>query len=327
MGTTTPMSTLQFGKAIDPAIRHHFTDEMDQVKSTMEKIFTVEKQEDYNQKTQNYSDLGTLSIVGEGQPYPSQSIFQTYGTTFTPVKHGGVITLTDEFIRYDKSGISKSTNLARGQAASARRSIENRSAGVLRNGFNTSFTSLDDGRRLFDLTHARADGNGNQSNVSSTGLTLTEANLETGMLAFEDVLSDTGQLTSSFATTLVVPNQLRKEALIIARSEKRSGTADNDLNVYDRKNSQEFEGLSIDKVIVWKYLSASAGGSDTAWFLLGDECPLTWLWGVRPEVGKLNETVGYMNDTLMWKVRYEASTGWTDWRRTWGSKGDGISYT
>ncbi len=316
---TTPMSTAQFGKAIDPAVRKHFVDAYETLRPATEKIFKVSTQEDYNELHQNYTGLGGLQVVSQGQTYPTGAPIQSFGTTYTPVKYGEILQLTDEINRYDKSGIAKATKAASMQGNQVSRSVDTNGARVFNQGFNTAYTSYGDAKSLFSTQHTRADGGTAWSNASATGIPLSEANLETGLLALEQVLDDRGQLISISPEKLLVPPALRKTALIITKSEMRSDTADNDLNVY---NVREYNGLYVDEVFAWNFLGAYAGGSDTAWFLLAEDHKLNWLWGIKPEIGKYNENYGWANDTLAWKVRYEASTGWDDPRRLFGSKGD-----
>lgn len=195
---------------------------------------------------------------------------------------------------------------------------------VPNNAFSTSYTSYGDTKPLCSTAHTRADGGSNQSNASATGITLTEENLETGILAMRGQLDDRGNLISMVPNVLLVPPALEKEALQIVKSSGRSDTADNDINVY---NMKEYTGGQL-RVIVWDYLGAAAGGSDTAWFLLsqGDH-QLNWGWRRKPSTEKLDLSVGAKNEVAYWKMDFRAAYGWRDWRGVWGSKGDGAAYS
>jgi hypothetical protein len=90
----------------------------------------------------------------------------------------------------------------------------------------------------------------------------------------------------------------------------RPGTANNDLNIY--------KGMF--DIMAWEYLS-----STTAWFLLDQRNHLlTWYWRIRPEFKTDN---AFDSDAALYKTRVRFSYGWSDWRGTWGSKGDAGSYT
>lgn len=327
----TPFSLASAAKSHDPGVRKHFVDEFKAVDPTVEKVLQVTTQQDYQEEHQNYTGIGSLMQIDEGERYPEDAPIQAYGTTYTPAKYGGTIPLTWEKGKWDKSGIASPKKMTSAQAKAVSRHIGTQAASLFNNGFNTSFTSLDDAKPLFSTSHPRADAGTAQSNASATGLVFTEANLETGMLAAEQVLDNRGQAVEIFVDTLLVPPALRKEALIVTRSTLRSGTADNDLNSYNPKGEaamQEFKGSTIDKVIIWKYLANYLGGSDTAWYLLDKtNHKVNWLWGSKPMVGELDTSTGNLNDVVYWKVRYEASKGWDDWYCVWGSKGDGAAYS
>lgn len=327
MAVITPVDLDVLAKAIDPGVRKHFGEEWKAHMPMVEKIFKIETLEDFSQEQQNYTGLGDMPIVTPGANYTTGANMQAYQTVYSPTKYGENYTIYEELLRYGKE---KSVyDGARMQAAQAAEKMEKVGAAVFNNGFTSTATSLSDNQELFSTQHPRSDGGTAQSNASATGITLTEANLETAMLALESILDDRGKGGSKyFADTLLVPPALRKEAIEIVKSPGRSGVADNDTNVYN-KALVEFEGVNIDKIMVWQYLRANLGGSDTAWYLLSmPRHKIMWMWGKdigRPELTRVKD--GDRNDTITYKVRWEAATGWQDWRGAWGSKGDGAAYS
>lgn len=322
---TTPAIIANFSKLVDPAVRKHFFDTLKQDAPMIEKVMHVSSQEDYNEQHQNYAGLASLQLVGEGDTIPEDSFLQTYGTTYTPNKYSSLLSVSWELAKWEK--VNAVTKAAQEQAKSANRKIEELAAYVFNNAQNTAATSYGDGKPLASTDHTRADGGTSQSNASATGILLTEANLETAQIAMEQILDDRGQSVSVFADTLLVPPALRKEGLIITKSDMRSGTSDNDINVYNG-SMIEYKGANLDKVLVWKYLAAYLGGSDTAWALMDSaNHKINWLWGAKPSVGDRDDSVGYKNDLTYWKVRFEASTGFDDFRGFWRSKGDGLAYS
>ena len=173
-------------------------------------------------------------------------------------------------------------------------------------------------KKICSTAHTRPDGNStNQSNASSTGITLTEANLETADLALREVLDGRGNLLNlmPYKAMLMVPPALKKEALIITQSTLRSGTGNNDKNVY----------LGNFDVYVNQYISSAGGGSDTAWFLIIKEINgLVFLWREKPAVSAwVDERTRNMH-TSIWST---FDFGWIHWYGVWGSKGDSASYS
>ncbi len=82
---------------------------------------------------------------------------------------------------------SKAAQLGR----SARRTQETSAAGVFNNAFTATVLG-GDGQELCSIVHPRSDGGATQSNASATGITLTDANLETARLASRQQLDDRG---------------------------------------------------------------------------------------------------------------------------------------
>jgi hypothetical protein len=105
------------------------------------------------------------------------------------------------------------------------------------------------------------------------------------------------------------PIDLEKTATEIIGSEKRQGTADNDMNFNRNKY----------KIVDWIYLT-----STTAWFLLDSSVKeLNWFWRRRP-VFKADEI--FDTEFAVYKSTMRLSRGWSDWRGVWGSQGDGAAY-
>src|SRR3990167_10640702 len=89
----------------------------------------------------------------------------------------------------DLNNVIKKNPAALGK--SARRTREREAAQVLNRAFNSSFLG-GDAQELCSTVHPRSDGGTSQSNASSTGITLTEENLETARIAFRQQLDDKG---------------------------------------------------------------------------------------------------------------------------------------
>jgi hypothetical protein len=88
---------------------------------------------------------------------------------------------------------------------------------------------------------------------------------------------------------------------------------------------QEFYG-AID-ILVWDYLSAANGGSDTAWFLEDKSASkLMWQWAKKPMTER-DDVIGFKQDVVYYKGMYYAAKGWRDFRGFWASKGDGTAYS
>lgn len=193
-------------------------------------------------------------------------------------------------------------------ARSMRRTAEYLGAVVFNNAFSSGTGG--DGKYLCSVSHPRADGGTAQSNASGSGITLTETNLNTALLAMRGQVDDKGMKIAVKANILVVGPALEKTAAEITKSSLKAGSADNDINYY--------QGML--KVIGWDWLSSS-----TAWFLLDSSVhQLNYFWRKRPEFKQDNS---FDTGMALFKSQMRLSKGWSDWRGVWGSAGDGASYT
>ena len=173
-----------------------------------------------------------------------------------------------------------------------------------------------DGKALLSTTHPRVDGGANQSNASSTGVVLNEANFETGLIALSKQLLDDGTPIRDMGRIwLVVPRDLEKTAKIITGSEKRDGTANNDMNIYN-------DGAH--PVLATHLLSSVNGGSNTAWFLVAENAShLLNVNRLAPQLVSSRADHGGM----LFDIDTRLSVGHAHWIGVYGSKGDLASYS
>lgn len=318
---TTPATEAVHSKLVDPGVKKYWFDEYKQLAPQLEKAFQVDSMTELYEDHTNYAGLGEVPLVEEGETYPEDAVLHTYDTTLTAYKYGTFVSVSHELWDDQREQIAgKVESSARALA----RKVEGLASDVYNRAFNTSYTSYGDSLPLCSTVHTRADGGSTQSNASATSVPLSETNLETAMIAMRESLDDRGNLIEVIPTTLLVPPALEKEAIVITKSDKKSNTANNDVNVY---NMTEYTGGKLN-IVVWNYLGAAGGGSDTAWFLLArQDHKVTWKWREKPRIIKLPESVGAKNDIWYWKARFRASYGWLDWRGVWGSQGTGAAYS
>ena len=273
----------------------------------MEKVFHTDTSEKDSEKDSAISGFGLAQQTGEGAPINYEDPVQGYTTTYVHLKYTKGFKISREMFEDDLYGIMKKRPAALGRTM--RRTSENQAALVFINGFNTTYLG-GDSKPLFSTIHPRPDGGNSQSNASSTGITLSEGNLETAIIQMRGQLDDKGQIIDVYPRTLLVPKELRKTAHLIIDSPLRQGTADNDVNYY--KDSLD--------VIDWLYLT-----STTAWFLVDPGVhELTWFWRVRPQ---FKDDELFDTEYAVYKSTMRLSRGWSDWRGVWASAGDGNAYS
>ncbi len=296
-----------FADLLTPGFRQIFNDRFSEIPPVGQKIFHQLTSTKDTEKDSAVVGFGLAVQTAEGAPIDYEDMIQGYDTTYTHVKYSKGFKITKEMFDDDLYGIMNKKPAALGKAMA--RTAENEAAKVFINSFSTSYLGAD-AKPLCSTTHARADAGTAQSNAHTSGIALTETNLETAILAMRAQLDDKGQKISVYPDTLLVPPALRKTAHLIIDSPMRSGTADNDVNIYKSEL----------KIIDWDYLT-----STTAWWLIdSSEHQLNWFWRQRPEF-KSDEL--FDTEYAVYKSTMRFSKGWSDWRGVYGSKGDAASYT
>lgn len=175
--------------------------------------------------------------------------------------------------------------------------------GLLNNGFTTTNTGFD-GLGLFSTGHTRLDGGTNQLNRPSVDVALSLSALHDAVIQYRKWRNDRGRPFQSSPKLLVVPADLMMVADELLSSAQKPGTANNDINAITRFGLQY-------KVV--DYLT-----STTAWFLLGDNHDLNFLWRFQPESGS---EIDFDTDIIKRKVRQGYATGFGEWRGTYGTTG------
>lgn len=295
-----------FAVLLTPGFREIFNDKFQEVPMQFNKLFKVDNSVKDSEKDSAISGFGLAVQTGEGAPISYEDPVQGYSTTYIHLKYTKGFKITLEMFEDDLYGIMKKRPAALGRTM--RRTSENQAALVFVNGFNTANGGAD-GKPLFSTVHPRPDGGNSQSNASSTGIPLSENNLETGNIAMRSQLDDKGMIIDVYPRMLVVPKELRKTAHLIVDSPMRQGTADNDMNYYKDDYS----------VIDWLYLT-----STTAWFLIDPGVSeLHWFWRRKPQ---FKDDELFDTEFAVYKSTMRLSRGWSDWRGVWGSQGDGNAY-
>jgi phage major head subunit gpT-like protein len=295
-----------FGDLLEPGLRQIFDDEFAEIPEVYSSIFHVDSSTHDVERESAITGFSLLEETGEGTPIQYEDPVQMYDVSYVHKKYTKGFKVSEELMEDDRYSVIKKKPAALARAC--RRTTESLAADIFNNAFSSGTGG--DGKYLASYIHPRADGGTAQSNASTTGITLTETNLNTALLAMRSQVDDKGMKIGMKADTIVVPPALEKTANILLNSTLRSGTADNDANYY--------KGLL--KVISWDWLSSS-----TAWFLLdSSQHELNFFWRIKPEFKQDNS---FDTGMALFKARMRCSMGWSDWRGFWASKGDGAAYS
>lgn len=279
---------------------------------------TVQARETIQGKT----PIGKSTKTNEGQDYFLTDRQPTYETQLNPAKYTNGLEITIENRDDRDANIADKLDEAKDMKISYMQDINERGWSI----FNYTFTAqaslpshlsfYGDGVTMSNSAHPIKDSitsTVTQNNTST--VVYSETNQETGLLALENQLDDRGRpgKWGNGAMTLLVPLALRKTAVIVNKSTKRSGTGNNDMNIYDG---------GIVTVISTKWLGSQGdGGSNTAWHLVDStHSPIIFLSreGYTPDTW-----VDRRNKNVVYDARARYIIGNKEWKGTWSSTGAG----
>jgi hypothetical protein len=176
--------------------------------------------------------------------------------TFSVAKFAKSVKIPYEFFRDNKH--SSYENMV---AAFARRARTSRDKNAFYPFRAPTTVTTSDGVAFGSASHLNLNGD-TVSNLN-TSSALTETTLNNAIVDLMEMKSQDGELDGYVPKVLLVPPALFKTACEITKSEQRSGTGNNDTNVFSTQY-----GISV-ATSIW--IGAAAGGSDSTWFLLADE--------------------------------------------------------
>ncbi len=302
----------QWADILDPSFRTIYGQEVQQLPTKYQDIFNTYTSKKNIEKDSSASGLSRLVQRAENAAITYEDENQGYDVTYTHLTFSGGTSVSREMMEDDQFNVMdrKPKNLARAKVYTQ----EQFGADIFNYGFTTGgggtavFTS-GDAKALFASDHPRSDGGTALSNITTADL--AEDSLEAVLVAIRATLDDKGQPELIVPDTLLVPPALEKEAMILLNSTGRVGTANNDINPYKGKLN----------LIVWDFLGASNGGSDTAWFVL-DKSYHKINWFNRSDHGIEGPFYDFDTKLAKWTVDTRWSAGFSDWRGAFGSKGD-----
>lgn len=277
-------------------------------------------QETYFGKT----GAGEAVKFDEGAPVPLGRRYPTYKTTVVWNNYGKGVQVTKNAIedRTFSAELDEMKDLSIGIGYS-----QDRSGMQLFNGGYATTQSVNgyqmtwygDGEPAFSTVHStNVPGESTQSNASATGIPFNGDNLETGHVALLEQQTDDGMpLQLLGKVSAVLPPALRKEGLEITGSQLDPESANNAINVYRN-------GMDTDMVMSL-FLSASNGGSDTAWSLVVPG--RTRFMHITRQAPQLDQDIDVLTKTVTFTVDARWANCVKDWRRSWGSKGNSATYS
>lgn len=304
-----------FGKLLEPGLRKIFFETYDEIPEQYSKIYNV----DSSAKAVEH-DWG-MGAFGDWTERASQFDTVDYKTLSPGLDRRYVhAAFTQGFMvtreMYDDDQYRQMQKLPQAMARSGRAKVEKDAMLPLVNGFDKTNFPIYDGEALFSDEHPLLEMDYVANPTAPKGVNLAtgvlnDANLKLGIQVMRETLDEAGNLIQLKADRLIIPPALEDTAIRLLKSTQIAGGELNDTNKF--LNSY---GISV---VVMDYLSASAGGSDTHWFLQDSgRHQLNFFWRIRPEFEWDKDFDTYV---AKYKGYMRYSYGVSDWRGLVGSTG------
>jgi hypothetical protein len=292
------VTATQFLLFMEPGVRNIWHESWPPRELQHPDVFNIGSMQKATETDAKLAGFGPLSQQDEGERIIYQDPLTPVTKSYTYVVKASGYKITDRMVRDELYG--QAERFERDLMSAVRDDQEQAAFGLLNNGFTTTNTGFD-GLALFSTAHTRLDGGTNQANRPSTDAALSLSGLHDAVIQFRKWRNDRGRPFQAVPKMLVIPPDLMMIADELLSSTQKPGSADNDTNAITRF------GLQF-KVV--DYLT-----STTAWFLLGDNHDMNFLWRFQPESGS---EVEFDTDIIKRKVRQGYALGFGEWRGTYG---------
>ena len=221
------ISRAQLLKELLPGLNALFGLEYARYGEEHKEIYEVETSERSFEEETKLSGFGAAPVKSEGAAISYDSAQEAWTARYTHETIAMGFAITEEAVEdnlYDSLSSRYTKALARAMAYTK----QVKAASILNNGFNSS-VAYGDGKSLFATDHPLVGG-GTNSNRPASGADLNETSLEAAIIQIAAWTDERGLLIAAKPKKLVIPPALQFVATRLMETEKRVGTADNDVN-------------------------------------------------------------------------------------------------
>jgi len=286
---------------------------------------TVDTPDDLVYRTQGVTGLSYLEAKDENGRLKQDRTYPAYQTEYVMQEKGKVVSVSQLLMKTRPAKLEEKLNEVRQLMLSTQRSLKKHAWQILVDGFSTSDSSanfpimrLADAVSLYSTAHpSKVPGVANRSNRGASDPLLSETSLFTLQNLIREQLNGRGmEVGYDEDYLLVVPPALTKLATEVCKSEKKSDSANNDLNFY----SGVTDMLSVN------YLGNASNGvaaADTSWYVFaktpgeGNRC-LKYVSLIAP---KIEQQVDFFTKAVNISVDAAWAMGYSNFELTSGSDG------
>jgi hypothetical protein len=296
-------------KELLPGLNAVFGLEYGEVADEHSPLFVTENSDRAFEEEVLFTGFGTAPVKGEGAAVSYDDAQESYTSRYTHETIALGFAVTEEAMEdnlYDTFAKLRAKGLARAMANTK----QVKAADVFNNGFNSAFGG-GDGQAFFSASHPTI-GAGNQSNALAAS-DLSEAALETALIAISKTKDDRGILIGAQAESLHIPSDLAFTADQILNSTLSTTIANSATNVNDI-NSIRNQGLVPNGFYVNRRFT------DTNGYFIKTDVPNGAKMFVRSPLQTKMEP-DFDTGNLRFKARERYAFGFSDWRGFYGSQG------
>lgn len=221
------ISRAQLLKELLPGLNALFGLEYKRYGEEHKEIYEQETSERSFEEETKLSGFGAAPVKSEGAAIAYDNAQEAWTARYTHETIAMGFAITEEAVEdqlYDSLSSRYTKALARAMAYTK----QVKAASILNNGFNSS-VAYGDGKSLFATDHPLVGG-GTNSNRPASGADLNETSLEAAIIQIAAWTDERGLLIAAKPKKLVIPPALQFVATRLMETEKRVGTADNDVN-------------------------------------------------------------------------------------------------
>jgi len=299
------MSRAQLLKELLPGLNALFGMEYARYGEEHKEIFETESSERSFEEETKLSGFAAAPVKNEGSSISYDNGQEAWTARYNHETIALGFSLTAEAIDdnlYDSLSSRYTKALARAMAYTK----QTKAAAVLNNGWTAGYTG-GDGVVLFSTAHPLVSG-GTNSNTPAVQADLNETSLEAAVIQIAGWTDERGLLIAAKPRKLIVPPALQFVATRLLETEKRVGTADNDVNAIVSNGSIP-EGYTVNH-----WLTDTDG-----WFLTTD-VPNGMKHFVRSAMSTSMDG-DFDTGNVRYKARERYSFGWSDPLGVFGSQG------
>ena len=260
-----------------------------------------------------FTGLGTAPEKFEGQSIFYDDMRETFTATYVHITIALGFAITEESVEDNLyAEVSKRKAKARGRSLATTKQI--RAADVYNNGFDTDFLG-GDGSPLFAATHTTLTGD--QSNIPSAPVDLSETALEQAVIDIADYQDERGILVNGVPVSLHIPSELRWVAEKILNSTLTTVNAtfgSDGITQTNEINAVKSKGIFSRGAHINNRFTDS-----NAWFIRTD-CPDGPKNFVRVPL-QTGDEGDFDTGNFRFKARERYSYGWSDFRGVYGTAG------